>query len=289
MTRMRKGDTYMSMRKFYRNTAACLLAALFLAAAGCSSTTSVFPSAEGSEEEPAESGAGREDASGDAGQPGDSGDETEESTSGDAGQSGGSGDETEESTAGDAGQPGGSGDETEESMAGDAGQPGDSGDGTVTENTVIYVDVTGAVKAPGVYTLPAGSRVFEAIALAGGAREDASLENLNQAGILQDGQQIRVYTEEEAAQMAQQGSLPSLPGAETAAGQKESQEASKVNINTAGKEELMTLTGIGETRAEAILAYRQETGGFPAPEDLMQVEGIKEKTFEKLKDQITVN
>ena len=253
MTRMRKGDTYMSMRKFYRNTAACLLAALFLAAAGCSSTTSVFPSAEGSEEEPAESGAGREDASGDAG------------------------------------QPGGSGDETEESTAGDAGQPGDSGDGTVTENTVIYVDVTGAVKAPGVYTLPAGSRVFEAIALAGGAREDASLENLNQAGILQDGQQIRVYTEEEAAQMAQQGSLPSLPGAETAAGQKESQEASKVNINTAGKEELMTLTGIGETRAEAILAYRQETGGFQVPEDLMQVEGIKEKTFEKLKDQITVN
>ena len=253
MTRMRKGDTYMSMRKFYRNTAACLLAALFLAAAGCSSTTSVFPSAEGSEEEPAESGAGREDASGDAGQPGDSGDETEESTSG------------------------------------DAGQPGDSGDGTVTENTVIYVDVTGAVKAPGVYTLPAGSRVFEAIALAGGAREDASLENLNQAGILQDGQQIRVYTEEEAAQMAQQGSLPSLPGAEAAAGQKEGQEASKVNINTAGKDELMTLTGIGETRAEAILAYRQETGGFQAPEDLMQVEGIKEKTFEKLKDQITVN
>ncbi len=253
MTRMRKGDTYMSMRKFYRNTAACLLAALFLAAAGCSSTTSVFPSAEGSEEEPAESGAGREDASGDAGQPGDSGDRTEES------------------------------------MAGDAGQPGDSGDGTVTENTVIYVDVTGAVKAPGVYTLPAGSRVFEAIALAGGAREDASLENLNQAGILQDGQQIRVYTEEEAAQMAQQGSLPSLPGAETAAGQKESQEALKVNINTAGKEELMTLTGIGETRAEAILAYRRETGGFQAPEDLMQVEGIKEKTFEKLKDQITVN
>ena len=253
MTRMRKGDTYMSMRKFYRNTAACLLAALFLAAAGCSSTTSVFPSAEGSEEEPAESGAGREDASGDAGQPGDSGDETEEST------------------------------------AGDAGQPGDSGDGTVTENTVIYVDVTGAVKAPGVYTLPAGSRVFEAIALAGGAREDASLENLNQAGILQDGQQIRVYTEEEAAQMAQQGSLPSLPGAEAAAGQKEGQEASKVNINTAGKDELMTLTGIGETRAEAILAYRQETGGFQAPEDLMQVEGIKEKTFEKLKDQITVN
>ena len=287
MTRMRKGDTYMSMRKFYRNTAACLLAALFLAAAGCSSTTSVFPSAEGSEEELAESGAGREDASGDAGQPGDSGDETEESTSGDAGQSGGSGDETEESMAGDAGQPGGSGDGTvTESTAGDGQETaGSSG----KENTVIYVDVTGAVKAPGVYTLPAGSRVFEAIALAGGAREDASLENLNQAGILQDGQQIRVYTEEEAAQMAQQGSLPSLPGAEAAAGQKEGQEASKVNINTAGKDELMTLTGIGETRAEAILAYRQETGGFQVPEDLMQVEGIKEKTFEKLKDQITVN
>ena len=268
MTRMRKGDTYMSMRKFYRNTAACLLAALFLAAAGCSSTTSVFPSAEGSGEEPAASGTGQEDAAGDAGKPEGS-------------------DGTEESTAGDAGQPEGSGDGTAtENTAGDGQETaGSSG----KENMVIYVDVTGAVKAPGVYTLPAGSRVFEAIALAGGAREDASLENLNQAGILQDGQQIRVYTEEEAAQMAQQGSLPSLPGAETAVGQEESQEASKVNINTAGKEELMTLTGIGETRAEAILAYRQETGGFQAPEDLMQVEGIKEKTFEKLKDQITVN
>ncbi len=246
MTLMRKGERYMSIQKFYRNTAAGLLAALFLSAAGCSSTTSVFPSAKGNQEELEESETGQKD------------------------------------TVGEAGEPENSGDGAKEITTGDAGEPEGSKDGTETE---IYVDVTGAVNSPGVYTLPAGSRVFEAISLAGGAREDASLENLNQAGILEDGQQIRVYTEEEAEQMARQGTLPGTQAAE----QNEGQKAAKVNINTAGKEELMTLTGIGETRAEAILAYRQEAGGFQAPEDLMQVEGIKEKTFEKLKDQITVN
>lgn len=222
------------MKLCYRSTAACLLAALFLASAGCSSTTSVFPSAQSAKEDTAKVADGKADPSGEGAAETGSGEETETSDSSPTG-----------------------------------------------EQEVIYVDVTGAVKAPGVYSLPAGSRVFEAIALAGGAREDASLEHLNQAGILADGQQIRVYTEEEAEQIPEQNPLA---GTETAA-----TEAMKVNINTAGKEELMTLTGIGETRAEAILAYRQENGGFQTPEDLMQVEGIKEKTFEKLRDQITVN
>lgn len=66
------------------------------------------------------------------------------------------------------------------------------------------------------------------------------------------------------------------------------QEAGKVNLNTAGLEELMTLTGIGQTRAEAILAYREEEGVFRSPEDIMNVEGIKEGIYEKLKDEITV-
>jgi competence protein ComEA len=61
-----------------------------------------------------------------------------------------------------------------------------------------------------------------------------------------------------------------------------------VNLNTAGLEELMTLTGIGQTRAEAILAYREEEGAFRSPEDIMNVEGIKEGIYEKLKDEITV-
>ena len=141
----------------------------------------------------------------------------------------------------------------------------------------IYVDVCGAVENPGVYRIEAGSRVFQVLEQAGGCTEDASLETVNQADLLTDGQKIRIYTMEEAGQM-----------------EKELQEEDslldgRVDINRAGKEELMTLTGIGETRAQAILAYRETNGNFSSVEELMQVEGIKEKTYEKLKDQIRIN
>ena len=112
---------------------------------------------------------------------------------------------------------------------------------------------------------------------AGGCTEEASLETVNQADLLTDGQKIRIYTMEEAGQM-----------------EKKLQEEDlilddRVDINRAGKEELMTLTGVGETRAQAILAYRETHGSFSSVEELMQVEGIKEKTYEKLKDQIRIN
>ena len=141
----------------------------------------------------------------------------------------------------------------------------------------IYVEVCGAVENPGVYRIEAGSRVFQVLEQAGGCTEDASLETVNQADLLTDGQKIRIYTMEEAGQM-----------------EKELQEEDslldgRVDINRAGKEELMTLTGIGETRAQAILAYRETNGNFSSVEELMQVEGIKEKTYEKLKDQIRIN
>lgn len=141
----------------------------------------------------------------------------------------------------------------------------------------IYVDVCGAVRNPGVYRIEAGSRVFQVLEQAGGCTEEASLETVNQADLLTDGQKIRIYTKEEAGQM-----------------EKKLQEADpllddRVDINRAGKEELMTLTGVGETRAQAILAYRETHGSFSSVEELMQVEGIKEKTYEKLKDQIRIN
>ena len=141
----------------------------------------------------------------------------------------------------------------------------------------IYVDVCGAVENPGVYRIEAGSRVFQVLEQAGGCTEDASLETVNQADLLTDGQKIRIYTMEEAGQMEKelQEEDPLLDG--------------RVDINRAGKEELMTLTGIGETRAQAILAYRETNGNFSSVEELMQVEGIKEKTYEKLKEQIRIN
>ena len=141
----------------------------------------------------------------------------------------------------------------------------------------IYVDVCGAVRNPGVYRIEAGSRVFQVLEQAGGCTEEASLEAVNQADLLTDGQKIRIYTKEEAGQMEKklQEEDPLLDD--------------RVDINRAGKEELMTLTGVGETRAQAILAYRETHGSFSSVEELMQVEGIKEKTYEKLKDQIRIN
>ena len=141
----------------------------------------------------------------------------------------------------------------------------------------IYVDVCGAVRNPGVYRIEDGSRVFQVLEQAGGCTEEASLETVNQADLLTDGQKIRIYTKEEAGQMEKklQEEDPLLDD--------------RVDINRAGKEELMTLTGVGETRAQAILAYRETHGSFSSVEELMQVEGIKEKTYEKLKDQIRIN
>ncbi len=156
----------------------------------------------------------------------------------------------------------------------------------------IFVDVCGAVNRPGVYQLPAGSRIFQAVELAGGFREDAALELVNQAEALNDGQQIRIFTQEEARQQAETGAAldnSQMTNQETDISGENNSSAELVNLNRADKSALMTLTGIGETRADAILAYRETHGGFSSVEELMQVEGIKEKTYEKLKDKITVD
>ncbi|MDD3277691.1 MAG: helix-hairpin-helix domain-containing protein [Lachnospiraceae bacterium] len=152
---------------------------------------------------------------------------------------------------------------------------------TLTEKTTdqIAAYICGAVNSPGVYELSKGSRVCELIAMAGGLREDAEDRLVNQAAPVTDGMQIVVYTREESAGMQ-------VPTEDTS--QKIGLENTKVNINTADREELMTLTGIGGTRADAILAYRSENGIFDSIEAIMKVEGIKEKLFEKIKDQIEV-
>ena len=131
----------------------------------------------------------------------------------------------------------------------------------------------------GVYELPEKSRVFEAIEAAGGLTADAEERFINQAALVSDGEQITVLTVEEAE--AAGGVTASVPGGAGAA-------SGKVNINTASKEELMTLSGIGEARASAIIAYRETGGPFMAIEDIMAVDGIKEKAFEKIKEDIEV-
>lgn len=140
-------------------------------------------------------------------------------------------------------------------------------------DTVQFVHVCGAVKKPGVYKMPAGSRIYEALEAAGGIREDADGNALNLAEILEDGQRVCVPTKEESASANPQDS---------------SGQPGKININTAAMEQLMTLTGIGEAKAQSIIRYREEHGKFRSIEELMNIEGIKSGVFHKIKEQIAV-
>lgn len=166
------------------------------------------------------------------------------------------------------------------------------------QQAMIYVDVCGAVANPGVFQLAAGSRVFQAIEAAGGYLPEAALTCVNRAGVLTDGQQLYILTQEE---MERQGLDPAeMAGASdgqmngsAGTGQNtgmtaQVQQDNRININTADEAQLTTLTGIGATRAQAIIAYREENGPFVAIEDIMNVQGIKEGTFAKIKDEIVV-
>lgn len=150
------------------------------------------------------------------------------------------------------------------------------------EPSVICVFVCGKVSSPGVYELPGESRVADAIRAAGGMTGEADEFFLNQAQLLTDGQKIYVPDKEEAQQMAGTGE-DAVCGS-----QEQEKEQGKVNLNTASKEELMTLSGIGEARAQSILDYREEHGPFGSIEDIRQVEGIKDGIYNRIKDKITV-
>ena len=168
----------------------------------------------------------------------------------------------------------------------------------------IYVDVSGAVVSPGVYCLDAGSRIFQAIEAAGGCTTEAAPVWLNQAAELSDGQKVYVPTVQEAEDAAAEngaggnaGYLWDLGTQSAVTGQtsegtgqvSEDTGTGKVNINTADKELLTTLPGVGSSKADAILAYRQEQGGFSSIEEIMNVEGIKEGVFARIKDRISVD
>lgn len=149
-------------------------------------------------------------------------------------------------------------------------------------DSLCYVYVCGAVERPGVYALTENSRIYEAVDMAGGFREDARKEAVNQAGMVSDGQMVYIPSEEEAESGIAEGTGFFVDGtAETADG--------RIDLNTATAEQLMTLPGIGESKAGSIIRYREEHGAFASVEDLMKVEGIKEGTYNRLKDSIKVN
>ena len=143
---------------------------------------------------------------------------------------------------------------------------------------LVYVHVCGAVKNPGVYALLDGARVVDAITAAGGFRKKADETVLNQAELVVDGQRLYVPSKEETKDS----------GVVTGEDFSEATSQSLVNLNQATKEQLMTLPGIGEAKAAMIIQYRQEHGAFTAIEDIMNIEGIKEGVFSKIKDYITV-
>lgn len=152
---------------------------------------------------------------------------------------------------------------------------------TKESDSLCYVYVCGAVEQPGVYLLQSGDRVYEAIALAGGLTEDAAGNALNQAEPVSDGQMIQVPTKEEAA-FSDAGESAQEPD-------RMQTEDGKININTASAEMLMTLPGVGQSKAESIIAYREEKGTFSSIEAIKNVNGIKDGVYNQIKDKITVD
>lgn len=140
----------------------------------------------------------------------------------------------------------------------------------------IYVQIDGAVKKPGVYRLPADARVFLLIERAGGLNSDAADSELNQAELLTDGQKITVLTKKE------------LKEQKKTADESGTRPDGKVDINKADESTLTTISGIGPSRAAAIIAYREENGPFKKTEDITNVSGIGDSTYQRIKDKITV-
>lgn len=142
---------------------------------------------------------------------------------------------------------------------------------------MICVSITGAVLNPGVYYLKEGSRVFELINAAGGLLEEASTQNLNLVSMLSDGIQINIAESST--------DVDSAPNSDNV-GNFVSNSPGLININTASLAELTTLPSIGTTRARAIIEYREKNSGFSSIDDIKNVSGIKEGTFDKIKDLI---
>ncbi len=170
---------------------------------------------------------------------------------------------------------------------------------TTLQADILYVHVCGAVNTPGVYELKNGDRVFTAIRKAGGFTEEADESYINLAMAVCDGMKIDVPTVEETsgdrAGQIQAVMTAGVSGdmngyaATGASPDKAASASGAVNINTADVSGLTTISGIGKTRAEAIIAYREEHGAFLSVEDIRNVSGIGDATYEKIKDRITVD
>ncbi|MCD8333570.1 MAG: helix-hairpin-helix domain-containing protein [Clostridiales bacterium] len=142
----------------------------------------------------------------------------------------------------------------------------------------VCVYICGAVAAPGVYELQSTDRICQLVEMAGGLTQDADARSVNLAQTVEDGEMIYILTVDEAAEEA--GTAETEISA--------SPDDGRVNINTASVSELTALSGIGDAKAAAIVAYREEHGAFQSAEEIMQVSGIAQATYDRIKDEITI-
>jgi competence protein ComEA len=149
----------------------------------------------------------------------------------------------------------------------------------VGSTTTVTVDVTGKVRRPGIVVLDQGARVTDALSAAGGAKRGVDLSTLNLARVLVDGEQIVVGARSTGAAPAP---------APAAGGDAAGAPATPVNLNLAGQAELESLPGVGPVTAQAILAWRDQQGGFTSVDELLEVDGIGEKTLARLAPHVTV-
>lgn len=152
------------------------------------------------------------------------------------------------------------------------------------EPEIIKVDVKGAVKSPGIFTAQAGDRVIDLISAAGSFTEKADTDKVNFAQIIED--QMVIYVPEIGEE--DKGDLENIQVGTSGDAVTKGTSGGLVNLNTATQEDLQTLTGIGPSKANAILEYREKAGKFKEVDELKQVTGIGDKTFERLRDSISV-
>ncbi|RTE50850.1 helix-hairpin-helix domain-containing protein [Actinobaculum sp. 352] len=161
-----------------------------------------------------------------------------------------------------------------------ASTPQSSGNFTTGSDQSV-VHISGAVTSPGVYTVPTNSRVNDVVQMAGGMTQDADQAAINLAAPIRDGDHVHIAAVGETPVPAAGGSGEQIQSGQAGG-------SGLVNINTATTSELQELPGIGPVLADAIVAWREENGGFSAPEELMEVSGIGQATFEKLRDHVVV-
>ena len=171
-------------------------------------------------------------------------------------------------------------------------------DASSEETKTLVVHICGAVSAPGVYELPAGSRIIDAVEAGGGFLPEAEEACCNLAEEIVDGCQIYIMTKSESCadgQTEKKAGIQTSPDSDMQTTDRNVRSNSApalenglVNLNTADVAALMTLPGIGESRAKAIISYREQHGAFAKIEDIMKISGIKQAAFSKIKDKITV-